>query len=141
MTKTKSKTSAASAQKKLHNTPENLQEVKLVFTATGKQEKTHFNVHALRVTEPYVAVTPLPLPSLLLLSVQHSHLQTCLDLSQLSNTYVIGFDDKLQFIGVSIVGKKSQAPFQLLNQAKHFLLAPKSTNINFSQLKKIILPR
>jgi hypothetical protein len=140
MTKSTSKPSAASAQKK-HNSSEKLQELQLGFTKAGKQQKTTFQVHVIQVTEPYAAVTPLPLPSLLLLSVQHSHLQTCLDLSHLSNTYVLGFDDKLQFIGVSIVGKKSQAPFQLLNQAKHFLLAPKSTNIDFGRLKKIILPR
>jgi hypothetical protein len=55
--------------------------------------------------------------------------------------YLLGFDQSLTFIGVSIINEKSKAPFQILNQGKYFLLLNRQEGIDFSRLSKLsILP-
>ena len=90
------------------------------------------------VDEPYLKLNlELPLFVSLLFSIKHKYLQTLLDLSNLSNMYLLGFDGSLSFIGVSIIGEKATAPFQLLNQGKYFLLINKQQGIDFSCLTKL----
>jgi hypothetical protein len=109
---------------------------------SGKSTVKSVPVIEFSVQEPYLKLTlELPLSVSLLFSIKHKYLQTQLDLSNLSNMYLLGFDQSLTFIGVSIINEKSKAPFQILNQGKYFLLLNRQEGIDFSRLSKLsILP-
>ncbi|OYU82618.1 MAG: hypothetical protein CFE24_14850 [Flavobacterium sp. BFFFF2] len=141
MKKTTSKPIATS-KKKSNSINENQNLVYLIFESkTGKSKKTSIPILGSRVLEPYVSVKDLAVNHSLLLSINHSHLQTLIDLTNLSNLFVLGFDENLNFIGVSIVGEKANAPFQLLNQGKYFLIISQQNKIDFAHLKNIIIPK
>jgi hypothetical protein len=109
---------------------------------SGKSTVKSVPIIEFSVQEPYLKLNlELPLSVSLLFSIKHKYLQTQLDLSNLSNMYLLGFDQSLTFIGVSIINEKSKAPFQILNQGKYFLLLNRQEGIDFSRLSKLsILP-
>jgi hypothetical protein len=111
-------------------------------TKSGKSTVKSVPIIEFSVQEPYLKLNlELPLSVSLLFSIKHKYLQTQLDLSNLSNMYLLGFDQSLTFIGVSIINEKSKAPFQILNQGKYFLLLNRQEGIDFSRLSKLsILP-
>lgn len=141
MKKTTSKPIATSI-KKSNRINENQNLVYLIFESkTGKSKKTTIPILGSSILEPYVSVKDLAFNDSLLLSIKHSHLQTLIDLTSLSNLFVLGFDEKLNFIGVTIVGEKANAPFQLLNQGKYFLIISQQNKVDFGHLKNIIIPK
>ena len=141
MKKTTSKP-IASSKKMSSSTIENQNLVYLIFESkTGKSKKTSLPILGSSVLETYVSVKDLAFNESLLLSIKHSHLQTLIDITSLSNLFVLGFDEKLNFIGVSIVGEKANAPFQLLNQGKYFLIISQQNKVDFAHLKNIIIPK
>jgi hypothetical protein len=132
----------ATSKRKLNSNIENQNLVYLIFESkTGKSRKISIPIIESRVLEPYVSVKDLAFNENLLLSINHSHLQTLIDLTTLSNLFVLGFDENLKFIGVSILGEKANAPFQLLNQSKYFLIIRQQTKIDFQHLKNINLSK
>jgi hypothetical protein len=130
------------SHEKLSKKKENQNLVHLIFESKiGKSKKTSFPVKAIEVIEPNVSIKALGFKESLFLSIKHSHLQTLIDLTDLTNLFVLGFDESYAFIGVSIVGGKANAPFQLLHQGKYFLIISKENKIDFAQLKNITFPK
>lgn len=119
---------------------ENKNAVYLVFeTKSGTEKSLAIQTSHQTISEPYVSVKIILSSNGAFVEFKHKHLQTLIDLSNLSNLLVLGFDANLKFVGVSLVGKKANAPFQILSQSKYILVQPNNTNLDLTQLKKLSL--
>ncbi|OYU95798.1 MAG: hypothetical protein CFE21_11715 [Bacteroidetes bacterium B1(2017)] len=114
--------------------------VQLLFeTKTGTTKRVSYSISEQQVNQPLVSIKDVYVGKNLLLHITHNHLQTLLDLTDVSHVYVLGFDEHLAFVGVSIVGPKANAPFQLLNQSRFFLILSNEVKIDFGKLVGIVL--
>lgn len=134
MKKTTSKTSATS-KKKTSIEKVKTPSVQLIFEAkSGTQKRITYPIKEQLVNRPYLSIIDIYEGKNLLLNITHSQLQTLIDLTDVSHLYVLGFDENLAFVGVSIVGPKANAPFQLLSQSKYFLILSNEVKIDFERL-------
>jgi hypothetical protein len=135
MKKTKSH-SMSSSERKPNAISKNLNLVNLIFTSKlGSEKITTLDVQVVNILEPYVSVKNFFSNSALFFNIKHNQLQTLIDLSDLSNLYILGFNENSNFVGVSIIGEKSNAPFQILSQSKFHLIIGKEIKIDFRKLK------
>jgi hypothetical protein len=110
--------------------------VNLIFNSKSGFEKiTPFKVQKEEILESYVSVKEIVSSDTLFLTIKHNQLQTLIDLSDLSNLFILGFNESSDFVGVSIVGPKANAPFQLLSQSKYLLIVKKEIKLDFGRLK------
>ena len=115
----------------------------LVFVSPkGKEKSIQIPVMRQLLQHPYLAVAQEinGYKEPVLFEVKHTLLQTLVDLTNVKPLQVLGFDENGQFIGVNKVGKSHGATFQLLHQARYFLILQTNTPLSFQTLKKIIKP-
>lgn len=86
--------------------------------------------------KPILAVEPFMSKNkiALLVKVEHPYLQTLIDLTGINHMLVMSFEASGKFIGMNRVGKKSEAPFQVLNQGRIFLIMEEDVALPVSRI-------
>ena len=105
----------------------------------GKLQTIAFHALEAVIEKPTVEIAPMlaKANSLLFLNITHSNIQTLFDLTGLSNLVILSFDEGLNFNGINMIGEKSVAPFQILNQGRFVLVIKPIKGLDYSTIKRI----
>ena len=105
----------------------------------GKVQTMAFKALEAVIEKPTVEIAPMlaKANSVLFLNITHSNIQTLFDLTGLSNLVILSFDERLNFNGINMIGEKSVAPFQILNQGRFVLVIKPIKGLDYSTIKRI----
>ena len=107
----------------------------------GKVQTMAFKALETVIEKPTVEIAPMlaKANSVLFLNITHSNIQTLFDLTALTNLVILSFDEELNFNGINMIGEKSVAPFQILNQGRFVLVIKPIKGLDYSTIKGIIV--
>ena len=105
----------------------------------GKVQTMAFKALETVIEKPTVEIAPMlaKANSVLFLNITHSNIQTLFDLTALTNLVILSFDEELNFNGINMIGEKSVAPFQILNQGRFVLVIKPIKGLDYSTIKGI----